>query len=135
VVRQDIERLVQRWTKEAIAGGRLDAFDELLSPDVLDRSVPNSATKGVEQFKARATAVRAAFADIELQVLDLLIDGDRIAWRWALTGTHVGPFAGIGPTGRPVTLYGVNFQRLKDDRVIEHWTLVDIFGAMQRPHP
>jgi predicted ester cyclase len=67
--------------------------------------------------------------------LDLLIDGDRIAWRWALTGTHVGPFAGIGPTGRPVTLYGVNFQRLKDDRVIEHWTLVDIFGSMQRPHP
>jgi predicted ester cyclase len=128
--RTDIGTLVRRWTQEAMAEGHLDAFHELLAGDVIDRSGPTPVV-GVESFKARAGAVRAAFADIHIVVDDLIVDGDAIAWRWALTGTHVGPFAGLAPTGRRATLRGVNFQRLEGDRVAEHWTLVDVFGALQ----
>jgi predicted ester cyclase len=128
--RQAIDSLVQRWTKEAIAQGRPDTFDELLAADVIDRS-GDAPSRGVEPFKARAAAVRAAFADIDIRVDDLLVDGDAIAWRWTLTGTHVGSFAGLAPTGRCVTLRGVNFQLLKGDRVVAHWTLVDVFSATQ----
>jgi steroid delta-isomerase-like uncharacterized protein len=127
--RQKIEKLVQRWT-EAIADGRLDVFDELLAQDVVDRSGPTPSS-GVESFKIRTGAVRAAFADIEIMIDDLVVEGHTIAWRWTLSGTHVGPFAGVEPTGRRITLRGVNFQRLEDDRVIEHWTMVAVFGALQ----
>jgi predicted ester cyclase len=128
--RKDIERLVRRWTQEAIAEGRVDVFDELLAQDVVDRSGV-TPTVGVESFKVRAGGVRAAFSDIHIAVDDLVADGDAIAWRWTLTGTHVGLFAGQQPTGRRATLRGVNFQRLTGERVAEHWTLVDVFGAMQ----
>jgi predicted ester cyclase len=37
----------------------------------------------------------------------------------------------VAPTGRRVTLRGVNFQRLEREKVVEHWTLLDVFGAMQ----
>ena len=127
--RQEIEKLVQRWT-EAIADGRLHLFDELLAHDVVDRSGP-APMSGVESFKVRTGAVRAAFADIEIMIDDLIVEGHAIAWRWTLSGTHVGPFAGLAPTGHRATLRGVNFQRLKDARVIEHWTMLDIFGATQ----
>jgi predicted ester cyclase len=123
--RTDAESLVRRWTQEAIVEGGLDLFHELLAADVVDRSGPAPAV-GVESFKTRAAAVRAAFDDIRIVVDDLLVDGDAIAWRWTLTGTHVGAFAGRGPTGRRVTLRGVNFQRLKDVRVVEHWTMVEL---------
>ena len=116
-----------------MAEGKLEVFDELLTEDVVDRSGP-APSRGVETFKARAAAVRAAFADIDIAVDDLLLDGDAIAWRWTLTGTHVGAFAGIAPSGRRIPLRGVNFQRLQQGRVVEHWTLVDVFGAMQ-PRP
>ena len=128
--RTDIEKLLRRWTEDAIAGGHLEVFEELLDPDVVDRSGPAPAV-GVGSFKARTAAVRAAFADIHIAVDDLLVERDAIAWRWTLTGTHVGPFAGQAPTHRRAVLRGVNFQRLKDDRVVEHWTLVDVFGALQ----
>ncbi len=130
--RQHIETVVRRWT-EAIATGRLDIFKELLAEDVVDRSVPTPASgvSGVESIAARAGAVRAAFADIRIAVDDLIQEGDAIAWRWTMTGTHVGPFAGLAPTNRHATLRGVNFQRLRGDRVVEHWTLVDVFGALQ----
>jgi predicted ester cyclase len=128
--RTDIETLVRRWTQEAIAEGHLDVFDELLAGDIIDRSGPTPVS-GVQSFKVRGGAVRDAFADIQIVIDDLLVDGDAVAWRWTLTGTHVGPFAGLAPTGRRATLRGVNFQRLKGDRVADHWTLVDVFGAMQ----
>jgi steroid delta-isomerase-like uncharacterized protein len=127
--REDVEKLVTRWTK-AIADGRLEVFDELLSEDVVDRSGPQPS-QGIGSFKTRAGAVRAAFADIDLRVDDLVVEADAIAWRWTLTGTHVGPFAGVSPTNRRATLRGVNFQRLRGDRVVEHWTLADIFGTVQ----
>ncbi len=128
--RSEAENLVRQWTDDAIAAGRLDVFDRLLADDVLDRSGA-SPLRGVESFKQRAAAVRAAFADIRIVVDDLVVEGSAIAWRWTLTGTHVGAFAGIAATGRPVALRGVDFQRLEGGKVVEHWTLVDVFGAQQ----
>jgi steroid delta-isomerase-like uncharacterized protein len=128
--RPAVERLLRSWTEDAIAAGRLDLFDELLAPDAVDRSGPHPVV-GVESFKSRTAAVRAAFAEIRITVDELVVDGDAVAWRWTLTGTHVGPFAGVAPTGRRVTLRGANFQRLKSGRVTEHWTIVDVFGATQ----
>jgi predicted ester cyclase len=128
--RAGIERLVKRWTQEGIAEGCLDVFDELVADDAVDRSGP-SPGQGVASFKARAGAVRAAFSEIQIVVDDLVVGGDAIAWRWSLTGTHVGPFAGLAATNRRATLRGVNFQRLREGRVAEHWTLVDVFGALQ----
>jgi predicted ester cyclase len=128
--RTDIEKLIRRWTREAIAEGHLDVFNELLAPDALDRSGPAPAL-GVESFKARAAGVRAAFSDIQIVIDDLVVDGDTIAWRWTLTGVHVGSFAGLAPTDRRAALRGVNFQRIENGRVVEHWSMVDVFGALQ----
>jgi steroid delta-isomerase-like uncharacterized protein len=128
--RSAIERLLRRWTKDAITDRRLETFDDLLAEDVVDRTT-TPPSRGVAAFKARAGAVYAAFSEIDVSVDDLIVDGDALAWRWTLTGTHVGPFAGVAPTGRRVTLRGVNFQRVAGERVIEHWTLADVHGAIQ----
>jgi steroid delta-isomerase-like uncharacterized protein len=128
--RREIDELVRRWTRDAMAAGRLEVFDELLAKDVVDRSGP-TPSRGAEAFKARAAVVQTAFADIEIHVEDLIANGDAIAWRWVLEGTHVGPFAGLAATGRRASLRGVNFQRLEGSKVVEHWTMVDIFGALR----
>ncbi len=127
--RPDIERLVKRWT-QAVTEGPMSLFDELLADDAVDRSGP-APVQGLESFKARCGAVRAAFADLQVVVDDLIVETDAIAWRWTLTGTHVGAFAGLAPTGRPAILRGVNFQRIRGGKIAEHWTLVDVFGALQ----
>jgi len=125
--RDRIERLVARWANEAVAAGREEVWDELLAEDVLDLSRP-MASRGRESFKARSRAVSAALADRSVTVDNLVVDGDRIAWRWTLTGTHVGTFLDLAPAGKRVTLRGANFQRLQDGAVVEHWTLADLAG-------
>ncbi len=127
--RNAIEELVRRWLNEAICNGNVAIFDELLAENVCDSSGGAKAF-GSEPFKQRARAVHGAFSKIEVALEELVIDADRLAWRWSLTGTHTGAFAGIAATGRRVTLRGVNFQRVRseDGRVVEHWTLADLAG-------
>jgi steroid delta-isomerase-like uncharacterized protein len=124
--RQAVEALVRRWL-EAIRDGNVAVFDELLTENVCDSSGATPAF-GSESFKGRARAVHAAISEIEVAVDELVVEGDRIAWRWSLSGTHTGAFAGIAASGRRVSLRGVNFQRVQSGRVAEHWTLADLSG-------
>jgi predicted ester cyclase len=128
--RRAAEQLVERWLNEAICKGNVAIFDELLSLDVRDLSgaVP---TRGRETFKLRARAVYDAFAELEPSLDALVIEGEQLAWRWSLKGLHRGVFAGVAASGRRVTLRGVNFQRIEQAQVVEHWTLADMHGLLQ----
>ncbi len=108
--------------------GAFDVFDDLLARDVVDRSGATPSV-GVETFKVRAWPRFALPSpSIQMAIDDLIVDGEALAWRWSLTGTHVGPFAGMAPTGRQDQLRGVNFQRLRGrEGHAEHWTLADVF--------
>lgn len=128
--RRDLDTLVRRWTQEAIVAGQLEVFDDLLADDVLDRSGP-TPTRGRASFKERALGIRASFSELSLVVDDMLLDGDRAAWRWTLVGTHTGAFAGLAPTLARATVRGVNLQTIASGRVVEHWSLVDVFGALR----
>ena len=127
--RNEIDAFVARWL-EAVRAGNLGEFANLVGPQVLDLNTGQSSS--VTAFQDRARAVRSAFSELEGQVDDLLVDGDRIAWRFTLIGTHRGPFLGEPATGKRITLTGTNFQRLAGGVVIEHFTLLDAFGALRQ---
>jgi predicted ester cyclase len=129
--RSQAHSLAQRWAAQGVAEGREDVFDELVSPDAIDHSGPTAA-RGVEGFKLRTRAVHAAFTEVRVAVEDLLVDEDKIAWRWTLTATHSGPFAGVAATGRRVTMTGMNIQRIDNGRVAEHWSNADQLGLLRQ---
>jgi predicted ester cyclase len=129
--RSHVRALAERWATEAVAADRVEVFDELVSADAVDRSGPTPVS-GVEGFKLRTRAVHAAFTEIAVSVEEVLVDGDRIAWRWTLTATHTGQFVGVAPTGRRVTMTGMNFQRVENGRVVEHWSNADQLGLLRQ---
>jgi steroid delta-isomerase-like uncharacterized protein len=116
-----------RWLS-AVTSGNHEAFRDLVSDGV--RDLNSGSNSDAAAFEARAQAVRAAFSDLQSQLDELLIEGDRIAWRWQLSGVQRGAFLGHAPSGQRITLRGVNFQRLQNGRVTEHYTLVDVQRAL-----
>ena len=52
--------------------------------------------------------------------------------RLTFTGTHTGPWMGIPPTGRPVTVKGMALYRLQDGKIVEQWTIGDTLGLLQQ---
>jgi predicted ester cyclase len=59
-------------------------------------------------------------------------DGDTVVVYWTKTGTHQGEFMGIPPSGRTITISGVDIHRLRNGRMAEHWHVVEELQMMQQ---
>ncbi len=72
----------------------------------------------------------AAVPDARISARDILVDGDRVALRFALTGTHRGELFGVVGTGRPFEVEGITIVRFVDGRVVERWNRLDDLGLL-----
>jgi predicted ester cyclase len=127
--RNQIEAFTARWLA-AICSGDIADFEQLTAPIALDTLSARPVTRAA--FQERARAVFDAFEHLAGRVDELLVDGDRIAWRWTLSGRQRAPFLGEPSTGESLTLKGVNLQRLEAGVVVEHFTLLDVPGALRQ---
>jgi len=121
--RTQIESFTARWLA-AVCIGNTQEFEHLTAETSIDTSTGLATSRAA--FQERARAVFLAFEALEGRVTNLVIDGDRIAWRWVLTGRQRTTFLGQPPTNaQQKRLVGVNFQRLAGGVVTEHYTLLD----------
>jgi predicted ester cyclase len=63
---------------------------------------------------------------------DFITEGDKVAIRWTLTGTHKGEFRGIPPTNKKVTMWGIDIDRVTDGKFVEGWCRFDTLGMMEQ---
>jgi steroid delta-isomerase-like uncharacterized protein len=125
--------LVRRFYEEVWAKGNLDVADELFADDYVRHDLrAGDPTPGPEGQKEIAATFRTAFPDLTWEIDFLLADGDLVAGRWTATGTHLGPWAGVEPTGRPMRFSGINVFRFSGGRVVEIWNHRDDLGLMQQ---
>ena len=112
---------------EFLNEGNLDIADQLISPDFT-----GPAGMGPEGFRALVLPLRQGFPDLHFTIQDMVVEGSRAAVRWTSQGTHRGPFAGIAPTGRPVSNEGIAIYRIEDGKIAEAWSQVDRLGVLQQ---
>lgn len=67
----------------------------------------------------------AAVPDARIAPLDLVADGDSVALRFVLTGTHEGALFGFAGTGRSLEVEGVTIVHFVDGLVVERWNRLD----------
>jgi predicted ester cyclase len=78
------------------------------------------------------TQVRSAFPDIETTAEDILVEGDRLAVRSTIRGTHKGDFMGIPASGKKVEVSNYDFVRFENDQAAEHWGTIDSAALMEQ---
>ena len=72
----------------------------------------------------------AAFDSPQLVFDETLESGDSVTIRFTMTGTQVGAFMGVPPTGRKIVLPGITILRFEGDTVIERWSCADMLGLL-----
>lgn len=113
----------------AFSTGSFEELDDILGPAYIDRTPNPGQAQGPDGLKQNIAAFRAAFPDGEVLPRELLADRDKVVARVTLTGTHLGEYFGMPPSGRSVTADGVETFRFDDGMVVESWSL---FGEMRR---
>lgn len=132
---QNVE-LVHRWFDEIWTKGRLDAIDELLTPDAIIHGLgePGRNAEGHAPFKAFVSMFQSSFCGIRVTVDQTVEEGDMVASRWTAHMTHTGPDLGVPPTNRKVQVSGMSMGRFRDGRMIEGWNSWDQMGLMTQIH-
>jgi steroid delta-isomerase-like uncharacterized protein len=129
---QRVTREVNDRTYAAWNAHDPDAVAAVFAEEAVVREVGNPLeARGRAGVRARAAALLTAFPDFHLERLALVIDDDRHADRWVMTGTHRGELFGMPPTGRVVRVEGATFTRLgPDGLVVEDVHFTDLAGLM-----
>jgi steroid delta-isomerase-like uncharacterized protein len=104
----------------AINAGDLDAFDQILAPDVIDHN-PSTADQppGREGVKAAITELRTGFPDFSVTNEEVIASGDKVIVRSTARGTHTGTFVGIPPTGKQVEFAAIDIHRVAEGQIVE----------------
>ena len=74
----------------------------------------------------------SAFPNTTMRITEIVAEGDMIATHWTATGTHTGELMGMAPTGRDVTVGGIQFDRIRDGKIVESHGLFDALGLLQQ---
>ena len=104
--------------------GSVDGYLELYADDLTVHGYPPGVEgkAGVSEFYR---SFRNAFSDFELTIEDVLTDGDKVAGRYTIRGTHSGELMGVPGSGNKVELGGQSFFRFQDGKVVERWQAMD----------
>src|SRR5207244_4092249 len=86
-------------------------------------------TAALKQFRRH---VHTAFPDQQVEVLDMVEEGDRVAGRLSVTMTHLGDFQGIPATGARITMEFVDIVRIDKGRIAERWVFMDRGAVLDR---
>ena len=62
---------------------------------------------------------------MRVTVEDLVAEGDRVAARVTMRGTHQRVFQGLARTGKRVEVRAMDMFRISDGKIVEHWGHAD----------
>ena len=116
--------------QEASPTADLDALDAIVAPDLVNHAAPPGVPPTREGLAQLAQAFEAGIPAYRVAVEDQVAEGDLVATRATVSGTHTGPFLGIPATGRSFVVPAVFFDRVVGGRVVEHWEVIDQFGIL-----
>jgi len=116
------KKAVQRFNKEFIEQGKMDAFKELIADDVINHSAPPGSSAGADgMLYFLQNILRTGFPDLKVEILDQVAEGDKVTTRKTIHATHTGVFMGIPASGRKVGIQVIDIIRLRDGKYVEHW--------------
>lgn len=126
------KEIYRRYIQELFNEGGLDKVECLVSDTYILRDAPPGTPTGTEAIKQSVSMIRSAFPDLKITLEDLIGEGDMVAARSTMRGTHQGTIIGIAATGKVVNMASLTMVRIVDGRLCESWVKSDMMGLMKQ---
>ncbi|MFB6340950.1 ester cyclase [Saccharicrinis sp. FJH62] len=110
---------------EVWSNGQVNELDKILAPDFVCHFIDGIEWKGIEGANSSITSHRKSFPDWNEEIVDMISEGDKVVTRFKSTGTQLGAFNGLDPTGKKVTIYETAIYRIANGKIAEQWGFPD----------
>lgn len=115
--------VVKRFNKEFIEQGNVQAFEEIVALDFVNRSAATlnipSGREGIKDYIV--DVLRKALTDIKVEIYDQIAEGDTVVTRKSISGIQVEEFLNKPATNERIIMHLIDIVKLKDGKYIEHW--------------
>ena len=131
---QDNKALIRRYIEAIDANDSDDwsVLDEFIAEDFVAHNPPiPGVALDRESMKQAAEIFRLATPgdhEIRLQVAE----GDLVVSHIVGRGVHAGELLGIPATNKQIEGDGIAIHRVRDGRIVEYWSVVDVAGILQQ---
>ena len=130
---EENKAIVRSFLEGIFSQGNPGVVDELATPDFVVHD-PSSETGDVdaEGVKESIAWSHSAFPDLRVTIEDQVAQGDKVATRWTVRGTHRGEMMGVAATGNQVTFTGTQVDYIPGGKLVESWSNWDTLGMQQQ---
>ncbi len=130
-----VKAVVMRIFENVFNEGDAGEAERVIDPEVAGRSMGG---RGPHETLLVVASLRRSFPDLRFEVEDLIAEGDQVAAMWTLTGTHLGPFLSVAPTGRTIRVSGITVFGMRRGRwrtARGSWDLPHALAQLGAPVP
>jgi len=124
--------LVRRFYEEVFNKKNLAEVNAFVDPQIVEHDLPPGLLAGSEGTRQFIGMYLAAFPDLHLTAEDMIAEGDEVTARFTIRGTHRGELMGIPPTGRQVTVTGIQVMSIANGKIAENWVNFDALGMLHQ---
>src|SRR5947208_955127 len=129
---EESKAMIRRCVEEAWNGRDLAQIDQRIGPNCVGHNAGGPDLQGPEGFRHFMMMYQSAFPDLRFTVEDIVVEGDKAAWRVKSSGTQNGELFGIPPTGRSGGVETMIISRFANGQWVEDWVLTDLLGLLQQ---
>ncbi|MFA5347819.1 MAG: ester cyclase [Methanoregula sp.] len=124
--------IVRKFFEVGPSKGDLAAADAILHPEFSLHTPLPTPGPGIEAMNNVIITCRAAFHGLQVTVDDIMAEGDKVTARFTARGVHKGEFMGLPPTGKGITMTGIEIFRIHNGKIAELWGEANLMGLMQQ---
>jgi steroid delta-isomerase-like uncharacterized protein len=129
----EYKALVRRFYEEVWDRGNTEFASEVFADEYVRHDFrATHPVPGPAGQKQIADDFRAAFPDLRVTVDVIVGEDDFVVGRWTATGTHLGSWGSLDPTGREITFSAANIFRFENGKVVEIWNHRDDLGLQEQ---
>jgi predicted ester cyclase len=116
----DNKTIIRRFVEEIENTGDVTNIREFISDDYVEVHNGETYQIGIKGAIDHVLGVRHVFPDLRMTIEDQVSEGEWVVTSYTVTGTFSKEWFGMKPTGRSITFTGVNMDRLRNGKIIEH---------------
>lgn len=113
-------KAIARRLIEAANAQEYAVFDQIMTPEQ------------AQQAKDTMRWVYATFEGHQIDIIDMVAEGDKVMARVATRGGHSGDFEGVPPTGKQWTNKGFIYNRFENGKLVESEVIMDVLGHLKQ---
>lgn len=125
---------VREFYEVIVTENKLEQLSDYISENCVLKTGEDFIPIGVEGMRKHLEAVKVTYPDYYMKILKQYVDGDYVISEFIMTGTLEGNFLGITPTHKPLSITGVDIDKVVDGKIVEHGGAANTFDAFYEHH-